>query len=87
LGVLVWGFGFWGLGFGPKTPIPNPQSPIPNPQSPIITLENNLILKLFYKQYKILFIYFILNYFLIHNKINIIIRIRLIIDIITIEEI
>jgi len=29
------GFGFWGLGLGPKPPTPNPQSPIPNPQSPI----------------------------------------------------
>jgi len=25
----VWGFGAWGLGPTPQTPIPNPQSPIP----------------------------------------------------------
>jgi len=32
LGVGVLGWGRWGLGPGPKPPIPNPQSPIPNPQ-------------------------------------------------------
>jgi len=28
----VWGFGVWGFGPNPQSPIPNPQSPIPNPQ-------------------------------------------------------
>jgi len=32
LGVGGWGFGAWGCGPTPQTPIPNPQSPIPNPQ-------------------------------------------------------
>jgi hypothetical protein len=27
------GFGVWGLGPNPQSPIPNPQSPIPNPHS------------------------------------------------------
>jgi len=35
------GFGVWGLGHGPKSPIPNPQSPIPNPQSPIDIIKLN----------------------------------------------
>jgi len=30
------GYGAWGTGPNPTTPLPNPQSPIPNPQSPII---------------------------------------------------
>jgi len=29
LGGWVWGFGVWGLGPNPQSPIPNPQSPIP----------------------------------------------------------
>jgi len=32
------GFGVWGMGPNPKSPIPNPQSPIPNPQSPDLYL-------------------------------------------------
>jgi len=40
---LGFGFGVWGFGDWPHTPIPNPQSPIPNPQSPI---SNQLDLKL-----------------------------------------
>jgi hypothetical protein len=46
-GVLVFGFGVWGLAPNPKTPIPNPQSPIPNPQYPVKTFI--LILDKYYE--------------------------------------
>jgi len=37
------GFGVWGMGQKPQTPIPNPQSPIPNPQIIlIIEIEINI---------------------------------------------
>jgi len=49
LGVWVLGVGDWGLGFGPKPPIPNPQSPIPifiNNWKNILLLKNFLNIKL-----------------------------------------
>jgi len=36
--------GVWGMGLGPKPPIPNPQSPIPNPQSPIPKIKINYVI-------------------------------------------
>jgi hypothetical protein len=46
----VWGFGGWGLGPNPQSPIPNPQSPIPNPHiknyNKINIIKINLIINL-----------------------------------------
>jgi len=57
MGIGDWGLGIgdWGLGIGPnpQSPIPNPQSPIPNPQ---------------YKFYFSLKILYIINYYLLINK-------------------
>jgi len=37
VGVGVLGFGVWGWGPKPQSPIPNPQSPIPNPHFSTVT--------------------------------------------------
>jgi len=39
------GFGGWGIGDGPQSPIPNPHSPIPNPQSQILIIVFLKIIK------------------------------------------
>jgi hypothetical protein len=57
-GVVGWGAGVWGLGFGPQPPIPNPQSPIPNPQNFKYKLNKNIfdiILYKIYIKYKFIF--------------------------------